>query len=65
MQTLREVFWREDERLNLVNTAICIALVVLLVVVVFGLGELRLAVQNNPSEKPVPTATPPASDDAK
>ena len=65
MQTLKDVFRREDERLNLVNMGLCIALVVLLVVVAFGMREMRFAVQKSPVEKPVPTSTQTASEEGK
>ena len=57
MQTLKDVFRREDERLNLVNMSLCIAIVVLLVVMAFGIREMRFAVQKSPVEQPAQTST--------
>ena len=65
MQTLKDVFRREDERLNLVNMGICIALVVLLVVVVFGIREMRFAVQQSPVEQAAPVPTEATTDEGK
>lgn len=56
MQTLKEIFMREDERLNLRNGAICILIVASLIIVVFALSELRFGTQDTSLQKDAPTA---------
>lgn len=55
MQTLKDVFKREDERLNLINVAVCVALIVAIVSFVFGLTEMKFAFQSSPPDA-VPAA---------
>ena len=52
MQTLKDVFKREDERLNLVNVSLCVAIVVAVVVLLFGIGELNFAFMGSTADPP-------------
>ena len=52
MQTLKDIFKREDERLNLKNGAICISIVVLIVLLAFGFKGLNFALQQSPTTTP-------------
>jgi len=48
MQTLKEVFSREEERIHIRNGALCISIVVLVVLLAFGLRGLHFALHQSP-----------------
>jgi hypothetical protein len=54
MQTLKEVFQREDERINLKNMALCTSIVVLLVFLAFGFRDMQVSVQQSAPPTPAP-----------
>lgn len=48
MQTLKDVFKREDERMNVRNVALCVSIVVFIVFLAFGLRGMHFAFQQSP-----------------
>ena len=57
MATLRTVLARHDEKLNVKNALLCVALVVILVSFAFGLMNMKLLFQDTPDQNRVePTA---------
>ncbi|MDP6042767.1 MAG: hypothetical protein QGG64_29730 [Candidatus Latescibacteria bacterium] len=54
MQTLKEIFRREDERLNLLNGAIVIFIVVSFIILAFALSEMRFGALDTSSQKDAP-----------
>ncbi|MDA0711871.1 MAG: hypothetical protein O3B73_16860 [bacterium] len=54
MQTLKDVFKREAERNHLKNGAICIAIVIVVIFLAFGVGGLRFSFEQSPG---APSAT--------
>lgn len=52
MQTLKDVFQREDERVNLKNMAICTTVVILVVFLAFGLRGMHFVFQQSPTSTP-------------
>ena len=52
MQTLKDIFKREDERVNIRNMALCISIVVLVVFLAFGLKGMHFVFQQSPATTP-------------
>jgi len=50
MQRLKEILMREDERLNLRNVGFCFLVVVFLVAIAFGVGNMKFLFQSSPDE---------------
>jgi len=57
MQTLKDVFKREDERVNLKNGAIVISIVIIVVLLAFGLKGMHFAFQQSPTTTSTPVIT--------
>ena len=57
MQTLKEIFMREDEKLNLRNGAITIFIVISFVIVAMTISEMRFDAPDTASQENVPTTT--------
>lgn len=57
MQTLKDVFKRENERAHLKNGAICISIVILVVLLAFGLKGIHFALQQSPETPPTSVIT--------
>ena len=62
MPSLKQILSHEDERLNLKNAGICVALVLLLVLVVFGFKNLNFLFSTSPNEPASPPATEAPAD---
>ena len=57
MQTLKDVFKRENERAHLKNGAICISIVIIVVLLAFGLKGMHFAFQQSPATTPATVIT--------
>ena len=55
MQTLKDIFMREDERLHLRNGAIVISIVIVFVIVAITLSQMRFGTPDTISDENVPT----------
>ena len=48
MQTLKEILDRQEERLNLRNVGFCVAVVLVLLAIIFGVAQLTFLFHGTP-----------------